>query len=108
MSKLVKYNSPFFRLLLTTSSKLQRKALIDTITKDQLRALTEITINLLQGILSLSPVHKSKLRKHRKLIRLIGDKSISLKTKKKSLCRQTHVVTLLLQSVEPSLKTFWS
>ena len=104
MSKLLKKHLSFFQLFLSTSSKLQRKVLVDTITNDQLRALTEITVNVLQGVLPITSIHKPKLIKYRKLVRLIGDTSVSLKTKKSALRRKANVVTLLLKSVEPALK----
>ena len=104
MSKLVKRHSSFFQLLLTTTSKLQRKALVDTIANDQLRALTEITVNLLQGVLSLLPAQKTKLRKYKTLIRLLGDTSVSLKKKKDALRRKSYVVIVLLKTVESPLK----
>jgi hypothetical protein len=103
MSRLVRKHSPFFKLLLTTTSKLQRKVLLDSITNDQLRALTEVTVNLLQGVLPVTPDHRQKLKKYRRLIRLIGDKKVSLKTKKKALCRQSGVIALMLKSIEPAL-----
>lgn len=104
MSKLVKKQAPFFRLLVSTSSKLQRKALIDTITKEQLRALTEITINVLQGVISLTSVYKDKLKKYKTLVTLIGDTSVSAKRKKTALRKNAHAVILLLKSAEPGLK----
>ncbi len=108
MSRLVKKHSAFFKLLLTTTSKLQRKALVDSITNDQLRALTEITLNLLRGVIPISPAHKHNLRKYKSVITLIGDKKICLKRKKTSLCRQSGVVVLLLKSIEPALNSVLS
>ena len=108
MSKLVKKHTSYLRLFSDTTSKLQRQALLDTITDDQLRALSEVTINLLQGILPITAAQKEKLGKYKKLLRLIGDPSVSLKKKKISLRRQAKAVALLLTSVEPALKTFLS
>ncbi len=108
MSNLVKKNVSFLQLLATTVSKIQRKILLDTITKDQLRALIEIIVNLSQGVLPITPKRKSELGKFKKLFRTIGYKSVSLKRKQKLLGRSGHVVALLLKAVEPALKSFLS
>jgi hypothetical protein len=109
MSKLVKKHVAFFQLLLTTASKIQRRILLDTITKDdQLRALVEITVNLLRGVLPITPSSKTALGKHKTLLRTIGDKSVSLKKKRRLLCRRGHVIAILLKSVDPALKNFLS
>jgi hypothetical protein len=106
MSKLVRKHASFLRLVLSTTSTLQRKALLDTITNDQLKALTEVSFNLLQGVLTITPSYRTKLKRYKKLVRLIGDKTVSLKQKKELLCRQGRIVALLLKSVEPALNTF--
>jgi hypothetical protein len=106
MSQLLKKHAPFLRILQTTTSRLQLKALLDTITNDQLKVLVQVTVNVLRGSLPLTQSYKVKLKKHKRLIRALGDPSISLKTKKKLLCRQGQAIALLLKSVEPALKTF--
>ena len=63
MSRLVKKHWSYLRLLMNAESKQQRKRLLITITRDQLRALTEVVLNLLQGILSITPAYKNKLKK---------------------------------------------
>ena len=106
MSRVVKKHWSYFQLLMTTTSKLQRRQLLETITNDQLRALTEIVVNLLQSVLPLTPSNRNKLKKHRQVIRQLGDRTISLKKKKELLCRQGSVITLLLKSVEPALTSY--
>lgn len=106
MSQLVKKHWSYFQLLMTTTSKIQRKQLLDTITNDQLRALVQIVVNLLRSVLPLSPGNKTKVKKHRTFIRKLGNTAISLKQKKLLLCRQGTVIVLLLKSVEPALKSF--
>jgi hypothetical protein len=91
---------------MSTPSTLQRNALLDTITQDQLRALTEIAVNILRGVLTVTPSYYTKLKKDKKLIRNIGDTSVSLKRKRELLCRRGRVIVLLLKSVEQTLKTF--
>lgn len=105
MSRVVKKELSFFQLFLVTS-KTQRKVLLDTITNEQLRALSEITANLLRSNLTITPAQKKKLRRHKKLYLALGSSSASLRAKKKLLCRQGHAIALLLKSVESSLKSF--
>ncbi|OOY71986.1 hypothetical protein BOW09_12325 [Solemya velum gill symbiont] len=106
MSALIKKHVSFFRVLLTTTSKLQRKVLLDTITHDQLKALTEITHNILKGNLPITSVQKKLLKRHVKLYLLIGDPKRSDKSKRKALCRQGQAIVTLLKSTEASLKHF--
>ena len=106
MSTLVKKHWCYFQLLMSTTSKLQRRQLVDTITNDQLRALIQIVVNLLKSIIPLTPSKKTQLKKHRKVIRQLGNSSVSLKKKKELLCRQSSVIALLLKSVEPALKSY--
>ncbi len=108
MSKLVKKHVAFFQLLSTTTSRIQRRILLDTITKEQLRALVEIVVNLLRGVLPITPSRKADLGKHKNLLRTIGDKSVSLRKKRRLLCRRGHVVAILLKAVEPALNNFLS
>ena len=106
MSRLIKKHWSYLQLLMNTTSKQQRKQLLDTITNDQLRALTEVIVNLLQSILPITPSHKPKLKRHRNIIRRLGDTTISSKKKKELLCKQGAVIANLLKSVEPALKDY--
>jgi hypothetical protein len=108
MSNLIKNQGLFLRLLLETKSKIQRKALLDTIDKQQLQALVEIAHNLLQGVIHVTAHNKKKLVAHKKFIRLLGDPKIGLTVKKEALCHKGPAVVLLLRSVWPTLKTFLS
>jgi hypothetical protein len=105
MSALVKRQSSYFHLFRDTKSKVQRKALLDSITKEQLQALIEITHNLLVGVIPLTPNHKKKLTPHRNFLRMLGDPKGNLNTKKVALCHRGNVVALLLSAVWPTLKT---
>ena len=106
MSQLVRKHWSYFQLLMSTTSKMQRKHLLDTITNDQLKALVQIVINFLQRVIPIATGPKTKLRRQRHLIRRIGDRSISLKDKKILLCRQGGTIALFLKSLEPALKSF--
>ena len=80
--------------------------MLDTITNDQLRALIEVTHNLLQGQIPISESHKRKLRTHKAFLRILGDIKVPLAKKRETLCRKGAVVILLLKASAPALKHF--
>lgn len=103
MGQVVKKNADFLRLVLSTPSRVQRASLLKTVTPNQLLALGTIATNLLQGSLPLTSNYKKKLKRHRTIIRIIADKKVSLKRRKQAL--QPKVVVLLLQAVDPVLRS---
>lgn len=103
MGQVVKKNADFLRLVLSTPSRVQRSSLLKTVTPDQLLALGTIATNLLQGSIPFTPNYKRKLKRHRVAIRIIANKKVSVKKRKQAL--QPKVVLLLLQAVDPILRT---
>lgn len=104
MSKNVKQQLAFIKLLAGSAPTAQRKLLLETITKDQLLALSEIALNLLSGVLVLSPSNKKKLSKHKNFIRLLSDKKISRTSKKKAIQNKGALISLMLKAILPSLQ----
>ena len=103
MSQLLK-RQIWYLYLLSTAPPAQWKALLDTITNDQLRALTEVTYNVLQGNIILTEAHKKRLRQHKLFLRVLADQKESLIKKREALCRKETVVTLLIKAAAPQLK----
>lgn len=91
---------------MTTASSAQRKALIDSVTNDQLRALTELTHNLLQGNIPLTESYKRKLRKHKAFLAILGNIQVPLQKKRDALCRKGAIIVLLLKAAASQLKLF--
>lgn len=91
---------------MNTTSSSQRKSLLDTITNEQLKALTEVTHNLLQGNIPLSQTLKRKLKQHKPFLRILGDVKTPLAKKREALCRKGAVVILILKAAESRLKLF--
>ena len=58
MSALIRKQISFIRLLSETKSKLQKNALLDTITRDQIKAIIEITYNVLHLNVPVSKTDK--------------------------------------------------
>ena len=106
MSQLMRKQVWYLQLLMMTPSAAQRKAMLDTITNDQLRALTEVAHNLLQGRIPISESHKRKLRTHKTFLQVLGDIKVPLAKKREALCRKGAVVILLLRASAGALKHF--
>jgi len=60
MNRTVKTHTAFLQLLYSTSVK-QRKALLETITSDQLQILCEIALNVYRGTFPVSGYYIKKL-----------------------------------------------
>ena len=96
----------YLHLLMTTTSSAQRKALLDTITNEQLKSLTEVTHNLLQGNIPITEAQKRNLRKHKTFLKILGNVKVPNSTKREALCRKGAVVTTVLKIAAPQLKQF--
>ena len=103
MSRIIRDNSAFLHLLMCSDTpKAQAKALLDTISKMQLNALTEIAFNLLKGTIKITENHKSSLRRYAGKLRILSKTKLPTKSKK-DILTPTFVASLL-RAVAPSLK----
>ena len=82
MNKKLLAQEPFLRLLARSGSK-RRKRLLQQAPKDELTSLFEICLNIIRGNIPLNSTHYKKLKRHRTLLRTLGDKSVSLQRKKR-------------------------
>ena len=96
----------FLHFLMTTPSSTQRKAILDNLSNDQLKSLTELVHNLLQGNIPITEVQKRKLRKHKAFLKILGNPKVSNAIKRDALCRKGAVVTTVLKIAAPQLKQF--
>ena len=60
-----------------------RKKLIKGATNEQINTISEVALNILQGNIPLKEHHKKKLNKHKKSLRALASKGISVKKRKK-------------------------
>lgn len=97
MSKLINNHNAFLTLTAETSSKTQRKALLDTATKEQVIVLSEIAHNLLQGNIQLGVEQKTQLRKYKSLYRKLGQHKGSISSRKRIICHNYLGVAKLLR-----------
>jgi hypothetical protein len=106
MKSLMKRQIWYLHLLMTSTSSTQKKALLDTITNDQLKALTEVTHNLLQGHIPITESQKRNLRKHKTFLRILGNSKVPYSKKREALCQKGAVITSVLKVAAPQLKLF--
>lgn len=96
--------------LLGKAKRKRRNLLIETATKREVNAISEIVNNVLRENIQIKATEIAKLRRHRKQLRLIASRSVPIKDKK-VLIKQTggFLATLIpialsvLSSVIPAL-----
>lgn len=95
-----------FLQLLTNSNKKIQKSLIKNATKDQIKAICEVVLNLLSGNIKLSQEDHSKLYKKRNSLReLVKKQSIK---KKKYLIQKGGFIQFLVPALISGLATVLS
>ena len=108
MSSRVKKHWDFIHLLANTSSTQQRKVLLDTITPDQFKAVSEIILNVAYLKIPVSKASTSKLKRQKKIVELLADKKVGGYRRLETLKKNPKVVVSLLQAALPGLKTLLS
>jgi len=85
--------------LLSSCDKEQRKAILQTITDEQLRLLAEIVLNLLRGVIPTSTRTKNLLQSSKNNIRKVVEDSISKTLRRKRLAKISSEIPVILQSL---------
>ena len=98
MSRLLEQQNHFLELLSTTR-RLQRQALLRTIAKSQLKALSEIAHNVIKGSVILSPSDKNRPKKYKRMLSVLGRKSTKRRDKLKALQNKITAIVHLLNVV---------
>ena len=106
MSQLVKRQWTYFELFVSKITNKQRRALLETITSDQLRALEQISNNFLQKTFTVSASDVTKLQRYKHLLRRLADPSVKHSHKRKILKRRVVAIFEFLKTVESVLKTY--
>lgn len=96
MVELIKQQRHFLHLLKSTSAA-QRKVLLSTITRQQLKALCQIAYNILRFKIRLTPGEKDQLKRQRRFIHLLGNRTIGFKHKKEAIQHKSRVVYVLVK-----------
>ena len=97
----------YYLTLFVRTSPAQRKALLRTITRPQLRALSQIAHNVIKSTVRLKPDEKKTLRRYRRIVHLLGDRKTGFETKRRAISNRTRLVYTLtsvaLAYLEPVL-----
>lgn len=102
MNNLVKKQSCYIKLLLTTTNQ-QQKAMIQSITPSQMKAVVQIVYNVLHGNPYISEKDKKKLKKRKLVIRRFIAKRLSFKSRIKLFLKYFSYISLLLRVIETEL-----
>jgi hypothetical protein len=100
MSKLLTRHLPLVRFIATADPK-QAVAILKTLTNDQIKVLSEISDNTLNGHVDLSAASKARLRRYKLFLTRLASKKKPLRAKKTLLIRGVRALTLLLETVLP-------
>ena len=100
MSDRVRRNIDFLNVLAKCNKK-QRQAILEHCDKDWILALSEIAINVLKGIVKLTPAQKAKLNRFKKHLRKLAERQVPIKHKKHFLVQKGG--SLLLSLLPPVL-----
>ena len=107
MSNLLKTNLSYIQLLAYTKSKPQREALIQTVTRDQVKTVIEITYNIINLNVPLGKKESRKLVKHITILKEIANRKNTLK-KITKLIKSNHLIILLIvKAALPALQSIF-
>ena len=84
MSKLLEKNIEFLNSLSHCKCS-KRRELLQNASRDNIKALCEVCLNLLLGNIQVNAEQIKKLRRHRKSIEALADRKLALKRKKEVL-----------------------
>lgn len=93
-----------FLLLFARTTSAQRKVLLQTITRHQLRALSQIAHNIVKSKIVLTPIEKATLKRERRLVHLLGDRTLGYQHKKEAIRNKPRLICTLLNIALPYLK----
>lgn len=98
MSKRLFKQEPFLQLLARSTSK-QRSELLKHAKREELKALFEICLNIIRGNFPIDDKHFKQLKKHRNVLRSLGDRKVTLKRKKQLVSQEGGAIRALVTTV---------
>ena len=81
MSKRMKGSLPYLQVIVKSKPKL-RKLLIDNVSANVITAICECSLNLLKGIIPVTPRQKRRLARYKTHLRDLANKKVSRKRNK--------------------------
>lgn len=91
-------NSTFIKTLYFAEPT-ERKQMIDSMSNDEICAMSDIAKNILNGRLSLTNVHKQKLKQYKRTIRFLASQRINLNRKRRTMLVFHNVIPLLIKPI---------
>lgn len=93
-----------FLLLFVQTTPTQRKVLLNTVTKDQLKVLSQIAHNIIRGTVSLNASEKEILKRDRRTVHLLGDRKLGYKHKQNLARGKQNIIYALVKIAVTYLK----
>ena len=87
MSAVVRRALPLLKTLVDANPKL-KKAIIKYASPDLVMAISEIALNMLKGVIKLTPQQKQRLSRYKKEFRSLAKKNLSVNKKRKILVQK--------------------
>ena len=87
MSAVVRRALPTLKTLAGANTKL-RKAIIQHASPDLVKAIAEIVLNMLKGVIKLTPHQKQRLSRYKKQFYSLAKKGVSIAKKRKLLLQK--------------------
>lgn len=95
MTTLIRQQRHFLQLFIQTTPR-QRNVLLQTVTTEQMKALSQIAHNIIKGTVPLSAAEQQQLKSERRLIHLLGDIRLGFVHKKNLVQRKQRFLRLLV------------
>ena len=73
--------------------------MIEFISQDQIRTISDIAKKILQGRLSVNNIHREKLKHYKRTIRFLANPRIGANRKKRTMLAFHDVIPLLIKPV---------
>ena len=88
-------------ILLAKSTPAAAKKIIENANRDVIKAISELSLNTLNGVVKLTPSQKLKLKRYKTVMRKISQKRVNIGDRKKLLQRGRGVIPILLRYALP-------
>lgn len=96
MTGLVQRQSHFLKLINQTSPA-QRKAILQTVTRDQVKVLSQIAYNVLRSTIKLTSSQAVRFKKQRRFVYVLANKKVGYGQKCAEIQRHTNIVYTLVK-----------
>ena len=103
MVELIKQQVHFLKLVVQTSPT-QRTALLRTITRPQVKAVSQIAYNILRFTIKLTLSEKARLKRYKRLVHLLGNRKVGFYQKKEAIGQNSRTVYTLIKIALEYLK----